>query len=167
MNIHGTRTLAAGRDAVFAAMLDPSALLAVIPGCRELERVDATTYRAQIALRLPGVVGSWRTTVQLTDIDPPQAATLQGQLDGTLGSIRGEASFRLSDDHGRTVVDYQGNATIDGPLARLDPRFIEGIAGSLIGQGLADLDRRLARQATEAARPWSPARPVTPSGPRR
>jgi carbon monoxide dehydrogenase subunit G len=144
MNVQGSRTLEAGREAVFAAILDPTVLLAVIPGCTEIEQVDATTYRARIALRLPGVVGSWRTTVRLADVNPPSAATLRGQLDGTLGSIRGEAAFRLTERAGRTTVDYEGTATIDGPLARLDSRFIEGIAGSLIGQGLADLDRRLA-----------------------
>jgi 2-furoyl-CoA dehydrogenase large subunit len=155
VNVHGSRTLAAGRDAVFAAILDPTVLLAVIPGCSEIERVDATTYRARIALRLPGIVGSWRTTVRLSDIDAPNAATLHGQLDGTLGSIRGDASFRLTEDGGRTTVEYDGHATIDGPLARLDSRFVEGLAGSLIGQGLADLDRRLAA-ATPTPIPTAP-----------
>ena len=152
MNVHGTRTLQARREAVFAAILDPAVLLAVIPGCRGIEQVDATTYRAQISMRLPGVVGSWQTTVHLADVDPPHAATLHGQLDGTLGAIRGEASFRLADgEGGGTTVDYEGRATIDGPLAGLDSRFIEGIAGSLIGQGLEGLDRRLAAAAPAEA----------------
>ena len=32
---------------------------------------------------------------------------------------------------------------IGGPLARLDSRFVEGLAGSLINQGLGNLDARL------------------------
>ena len=58
MNIRGSRTLDAPREAVFAAICDPDVLLAVIPGCREIEQIGETEYRGQIALRLPGVAGT-------------------------------------------------------------------------------------------------------------
>ena len=144
MNIHGSRTLDAPRDAVFAAILDPNTLLGVIPGCREIERVGETEYRGHISLRLPGVVGSYRTTVRLLEADAPGFGRLEGEVVGSLGSITGTASFRLTDtDGGRTTVDYDGQATIGGPLARLDARFVEGLAASLIDQGLGNLGTRL------------------------
>jgi hypothetical protein len=43
-------------------------------------------------------------------------------------------------------MDYEGSAVIDGPLARLDSRFAERLAESLIGQGLRALDQRLAME---------------------
>lgn len=143
MNIRGSRTLDAPRADVFAAIFDPTTLLAVIPGCREIEQVGDGEYRGRILLRLPGVVGSYRTVVRVVSADAPGAGELEGEVTGALGSIIGRASFRLAEAAGKTQVEYEGTARIGGPLARLDSRFVEGLAGSLIGQGLQNLNVRL------------------------
>ncbi len=143
MKIHGSVTLDAPRADVFAAICDPDALLGVIPGCREIEQVGDGEYRGQISLRLPGVVGTYRTVVRLVEADPPSWGRLEGELDGTLGTVRGHATFRLAESSGATTIDYEGQAVIGGPLSRLDARFAEGLAGSLIKQGLRNLDARL------------------------
>ncbi len=148
MRISGSRTLDAPRAAVFAAILDPSTLLAVIPGCHQIEQTDDAEYRGLISLRLPGMVGSYRTVVRLVESDAPCGGRLEGQVVGTPGSITGRASFRLTEAGERaTTVEYEGQAVIGGPLARLDGRFVEGIAGSLIGQGLDNLGARLQAEA--------------------
>lgn len=48
-----------------------------------------------------------------------------------------------------TDMDYQGTGVIGGPLARLDSRFAERLAESLIAQGLRALDSRLATEGSE------------------
>jgi carbon monoxide dehydrogenase subunit G len=163
MKLTGSRSLDAPRAAVFAAICNPTVLFSVIPGCREIEQTSETEYRGQISLRLPGVVGTYRTVVRVVEADPPSYGRLDGEVVGTLGSIVGHASFRLTETDGKTTVEYDGSAVIGGPLARLDGRFIEGLAGSLIGQGLDNLDAQLQghrsvgaasddRQATEETR---------------
>lgn len=152
MNIHGTRTIDAPRAAVFAAICDPTTLLGIIPGCREIERFDDVEYRGRISLRLPGMVGTYETIVRLVETEPPVFGRLDGEVAGALGSIKGSASFRLAEADGRTTVEYEGDAVIGGPLARLDTRFAEGLAGSLINQGLGNLEARLQGEpAIEAA----------------
>ncbi len=157
MNIRGSRTLDAPRSAVFDAIMDPDVLLAVIPGCDEIERIDDAEFHGRISLRLPGVVGTYRTVVRVAEADRPSAGTLEGTVVGTLGTIEGHATFRLTDADGRTTVDYDGTATIGGPLARLDSRFVEGLAGSLVGQGLDRLDARLQIDRTSGAAAADPA----------
>lgn len=143
MNVSGTATLDASPEAVFAAICDPGALLAVIPGCQELHQVAADEYRGRIAIRLPAVVGTYDTVVRLVRADPPTTGELEGRLDGRAGSISGWATFHLRGEAGRTVVDYSGVGVVGGPLARLDSRFLEGFARSLVNQGLTRLGRRL------------------------
>jgi len=150
VNIRGSHTLGARREDVFAAICNPDALLGVIPGCREIEQVGDAEYRGRIALRLPGVVGTYRTVVRLVDSDPPARGDLEGELEGSLGSIRGRATFRLTDAGEGTRIDYEGEAVIGGPLARFDSRFVEGLAGSLIDQGLRNMDSRLPGGGTVA-----------------
>jgi carbon monoxide dehydrogenase subunit G len=146
VNVTGTRSLTARRDDVFAAICDPEALLEVIPGCQEIHQVGDTEYQGQLSIRLPAIVGSYATTVRLAATDPPAFGRLEGRVDGAAGSISGSATFRLTEEGDKTVVEYEGHGTVNGPLARLDSRFVEGIARSLINEGLARLDRRL--QAT-------------------
>ena len=143
MNIRGGSVLNAPRDSVFAAICDPDVLLGVIPGCREIEQTGDGEYRGLISLRLPGIVGTYKTVVRLVDADAPGYGRLDGEVTGSLGTIKGHATFRLTDAGTGTRIEYEGHAVIGGPLARLDNRFIEGLAGSLINQGLHNLDTRL------------------------
>ena len=143
MNIRGNHTLSSQRARVFAAICDPDVLLGVIPGCREIEQTGDTEYLGLISLRLPGIVGTYRTVVRLVEADSPNFGKLEGEVEGSLGTIKGDATFRLTEAGSGTRIDYEGHAAIGGPLARLDNRFIEGLAGSLINQGLRNLDTRL------------------------
>jgi carbon monoxide dehydrogenase subunit G len=164
VNVHGSQHLAAPRDAVFAAIRDPRTLLAVIPGCESVEEVAPDEFEGRITLRLPGAVGTYRTKVCLVDIEAPARAGLDGRVDGPMGSIAGRASFTLVEDpapttdttdasatgaRNGTTITWNGTGTIQGPLARLDGRFAERLAESLVQQGLRALDGRLTTTTTE------------------
>ena len=149
MKVSGSATLAASPDAVFAAICDPGALLEVIPGCQEIHQVSADEYRGRIAIRLPAVVGTYDTVVRLVNTDPPAWGELEGRLEGRVGTISGRATFHLRGQDGGTVVEYDGSGVVGGPLARLDSRFLEGFARSLVNEGLARLGRRLQAVAVE------------------
>lgn len=144
MKVHGSHRFLGTRETVFAAIVDPAVLMAVIPGCEDVERVAPDEYRGRITLRLPGAVGSYRTTVRLVDAVAPDHSGLEGQVEGAMGSITGRADFTLTAAGAATTMDYTGSGTIGGPLARLDSRFVERLAESLIDQGLRALDLRLA-----------------------
>lgn len=152
MNITGRATLDAPREAVFAAVCDPRALLEIIPGCQEIRQVSDEEYRGRIAIRLPAIVGSYDMRVRLTETDPPAYGAFEGRVEGRVGTVTGHAAFRLADDDGRTVIEYEGTGLIGGPLARLDSRFVEGLARSLIDEGLSRLGTRLAAVPVEPDR---------------
>ncbi len=129
MNVSGTHHLAAPRTDVFRAICDPGVLMEILPGCDAIERVSATEYEGRLTLRLPGVVGSYRTSVRLVDAVEPERSGLEGRLEGTMGSIRGRANFVLGEVADGTVLEYAGSGVIQGPLAALDSRFAERFAG--------------------------------------
>jgi carbon monoxide dehydrogenase subunit G len=151
MNVSGRATVDAPRAAVFDAICDPGALLEIIPGCRDIRRLSADEYRGRIAIRLPAMVGTWETFVRLVESDPPAYGAFEGRVDGRVGTIEGHASFRLSEGEGGTVIEYEGTGVVSGPIARLESRFVEGLAGSLIDEGLARLAKRLRAAAAGPA----------------
>jgi carbon monoxide dehydrogenase subunit G len=152
MNVSGHAVVDAPRAAVFASICDPATLLEIIPGCREIRQVAGGEYRGRVALRLPAIVGTYDTVVRLVDADPPAHGVMEGRVEGATGSIEGRASFRLTDEGTGTRVEYEGTGVVSGPLGRLDARLVEGVARSLIDEGLARLGRRLRSAPVEVAR---------------
>ncbi len=99
--IAGTFAFDAPPDAVYRAICDPEALMAVIPGCEDIEQVAPNEYRGRIALRLPGLAGSYATSVRLVDAEPPRHAAMEAHLDGPMGSVEGRATFDLAQTRAR------------------------------------------------------------------
>lgn len=147
MKVHGRHDFSTAPPAVFAAICDPTVLMAVIPGCELVDQVSPTEYQGFVNLRLPGATGRYRTTVRLVDVVAPHRAGLEGRVEGPMGSLVGRADFTLTDRAGGTHLQYSGGGVIHGPLARLDSRFTERLAESLIEQGLRALEARLTREA--------------------
>jgi carbon monoxide dehydrogenase subunit G len=116
---------------------------------------------------VPAVAGVYTIWVRLLDSGETHVTRLEGELSGPAGQVRGGAVFRLvpagtgAREGARqgSILQYEGQGLIAGALARLDSRFAEGVARSLINQGLESLDRRL--QETEPV----PAANVARGGP--
>jgi uncharacterized protein len=154
MNVRGAYAFAAPPEQVFAAIRDPRVLMSVIPGCQGVEETAPDEYEGRIVLRLPGAVGTYRTSVRLVDVVEPASAGLEGRVEGSMGTITGRADFSLTPTPAEppgTAMTYAGTGRIDGPLARLDGGFAERLAASLINQGLAALDARFLTIPTEDA----------------
>ena len=136
MNVHGKPKMDAPARPQCSPRSSTRTLLAVIPGCREIEQVG-DEYRGPIALRLPGVVGTYRTVVRLVDTDAPRTGGWRATSTGALGTIRGRAHVPPRRGGRRDGGRVRGPAAIDGPLARLDGRFVEGLAARSIARAWA------------------------------
>jgi kynurenine formamidase len=80
--------------------------------------------------------------VRIVEHKPLQSCRFEGEVSGPTGVISGEASFSLQEVDDSNLITYEGKALITGALARLNPRFIEGVVQSLINLGLARLDEQ-------------------------
>ena len=90
-----------------AMLLDPETLKAVIPGCRSVEKISDTHFRADVTLGIGPVTGRYRANVKLSDLDPPRAVTLGGAAEGALGFGSGEGRITLEPDGDGRVVTVQ------------------------------------------------------------
>jgi 2-furoyl-CoA dehydrogenase large subunit len=128
--------------AVWAMLLDPNTLKAVIPGCHSVERISDTHFRAEVTIGIGPVKGRYRAEVNLSDLDPPHAVTLGGSAEGALGFGGGEGRITLTPgESGGTVLDYTYSAAIGGKVASIGGRLLDGAARVIIGQFFAGLAR--------------------------
>ena len=143
MNVAGNYTFDGPRESIWPLIYDPTSLVSLIPGCEQLEQVSPDEYRGQVHVRLPAVAGTYTTFVKLVERDEPHYCRFEGEVNGATGSMRGTASFTLKTVDAQTILEYEGQALITGPLARLDCRFLEGVVQALIKQGLAKLNNQV------------------------
>jgi 2-furoyl-CoA dehydrogenase large subunit len=151
IQIAGSHTLEAPQEVVWPRIFDPSTLMALIPGCQQLEQAGAGIYRGRIQVGIAAVGGAYDTLVQVVDQEPPRYCRFAGEVSGPTGMITGEATFTLAEAEPGCLVEYRAQALITGALAKLSPRLVEGVVQTLIKVGLANLNRQLREISCEAS----------------
>ena len=130
----GVVQVAAPPDKVWAALLDPENLRAVIPGCHFLEVVGPNDYRAEVSLGVGVVRGRFKAAVKLSDLVAPTSGRIGGSISGPLGQSSGTGLLRLSAEGTGTRIDYDYEVAVSGKAAMVGGRMIEGAAQIVIGQ---------------------------------
>ncbi|HTE98228.1 MAG TPA: molybdopterin cofactor-binding domain-containing protein [Bradyrhizobium sp.] len=138
----GSATVAASPEAVWAMLLDPATLQAVIPGCHAVEKISDTHFRADVTIGVGPVKGRYRAEVTLSDLDAPRAVTLGGSAEGALGFGNGEGRITLTTENACTAVRYEYDAAIGGKVASIGGRLLDGAARVIIGQFFSALARQ-------------------------
>ncbi|MDP2989306.1 MAG: carbon monoxide dehydrogenase subunit G [Kiritimatiellota bacterium] len=141
MKVAGSHTLHAAAEQVWPLISDPASLISLIPGCDKLEPVGLNEYRGQMQIALPAVAGRYETYVKLLDTTAPYCIRLDGEIRGPAGAIWGSAAFRLTAAGDQSLLEYEAQGVVAGPLAQMDGRILESVAKALIKQGLSRLDR--------------------------
>ncbi len=96
---------------------------------------------------IAAVSGTYDTYVRVVEHAPPHRCRFKGEISGATGTIKGEASFTLKEvEECNNLIEYQAKGIITGALAKLSPRFVEGVALTLVKLGLANLNKQLQAQ---------------------
>jgi len=141
-----TRVVPAPPDAVWAALNDPEALKACLPGCESLEKIGDDEWRAVMAAKVGPVSARFSGTMRMTDSTPPTGYTLkfEGQ-GGAAGFANGEAKVTLLPAAGgATALTYAVKAQVGGKLAQIGSRLIDGAAAKIADDFFARFSARLA-----------------------
>jgi carbon monoxide dehydrogenase subunit G len=129
MTMTGQYQLPAPQQAVWEKLNDPAVLKACIPGCQELEKTGDNGFRAIATIKIGPVKATFKGSVTLSDIDPPNGYKISGQGEGGVaGFAKGGATVHLAPQDGGTLLTYNVEAQIGGKLAQLGQRLINGAA---------------------------------------
>ncbi|MBT4045879.1 MAG: carbon monoxide dehydrogenase subunit G [Rhodospirillaceae bacterium] len=135
MDLTGEYHIAASREQVWAALNDPEVLKASIPGCSDLNAVGDDSFTATVTAKVGPVKAKFQGQVTLSDMDPPNGYTIQGEgKGGPAGFAKGGAKVTLVEDGDGTLLRYEVNANVGGKLAQIGSRLIDGTAKKLAGE---------------------------------
>jgi carbon monoxide dehydrogenase subunit G len=136
MRISGKASVNAPCEAIWELIFDPSALLKLVPGCDQVEQVAPDQYQA---IRVPALAGSYAILIRIMESEAPRFCRLAGNARGPSGVVQGTGTLTMLPQGKKTRINYESEIQISGPLAGMHPRFIEGVAQTLIRQGLGKL----------------------------
>lgn len=147
MELTGTYKFPAAPAAVWGLLLDPNAIAACLPGCRELRPIGDDRYHADLTIGVAAVSGSFAVTIALVDKAPPHSYGLTVEATGKPGFARGSAAMLLSPGEDGTTLSVTAQADVGGLIARVGQRLLEGVARMTMDRFYACLAKRLPLQA--------------------
>ncbi len=142
LSASGSTRIPAPPEKVFDVLLDPQALARVIPGCRELRQVGENQYRADVTISIGMIKARYEAQIALTDIERPRSLRLHGSGVSSLGGAQGAGTVVLEPDGDGTLMRYQYEAEVQGKVAAVGGRMLEGAARMVLGQLFEQLGRQ-------------------------
>lgn len=144
MELTGAYTFDGTVDAVWALLMDTSAIAGCVPGCRELRAIGDDRYHAEVSIPIAAVTGQFEATIALEDKRPPNGYTLVVNATGRPGFVRGRSIVTLSPSDTGTMVRVDATADVGGAAARVGQRLLEGAARMMMDRFFECLRTRLA-----------------------
>ena len=121
MNISGQITVAAPRAAVFDKLKDAPFFASCVEGVKDLKEIDATHYDAVLETRVAYMKFSFKVTVEITNLSPPDTieAKVEGTPIGVVGRLTAATRTHLTEAGGQTVIAYSIDSTLAGKLGSI------------------------------------------------
>lgn len=149
VRVEGSFSVRAPREAVWTLLFDPQVLIKLMPGCQRLERVADDRFEVAVVVGVGAIKGTFSGTVSIVDQHPPQHYRLIITARGSHGYINGEATIDLTEQGDTTLLAYQGQGRVGGPMASVGQRLLDVTAKTLLDQSFSNLRAEVeARQTT-------------------
>lgn len=154
MLIEGTRTLAAPREAVWRALNDPAFLQRTLPDCRALSQTGSDAFTAMLETGIGPIRAAFDIAFRREAVETMRGYTLVGEGSaGVAGSASGSVTVSLADIPGGTLLTYAAQTAINGKLAQLGSRMIDGAARKFSERFFLNIQQALAHTGETAGSP--------------
>jgi len=162
MEMTGERLIAVPQQKVWEALIDSDVLKACIPGCERVEKLSDTEYSMAMTVAVGPVKAKFNGKLLLSDLNPPDAYTLNFEgSGGAAGFCKGASHVTLVPENGSTRLCYQAKASVGGKIAQVGSRLVDAAARKVAEDFFARFDATIAPVPPEA-----PTAPVSKPLPR-
>lgn len=152
MKLSGTQTFPASRQKVWEFLTNPQRLAKCMPGCEKLETVGENEFTGVINVGVAAVKGVYNGKVKLDEMQPPSHYKMLLDGKGKQGFIKGTGTLDLEEQGSQTLLKYNGDVQVGGPLASVGQRMIDGAAKMMIGQFFTAMEAEIKAMPGEEVR---------------
>jgi carbon monoxide dehydrogenase subunit G len=148
LNFAGAPEVAAPREYVWSKLMDPDFVAASAPGVEKVERIDENNFKVISAFGVGAIKVRFTLDVALSDLQPPEQATMRARGKAPGSAVDVKAGIRLTEPTpGRTVMAWTSESDVSGTVASVGGRLLEGTAKKLTEQFWQDFARRVGEGA--------------------
>ena len=138
MQLTGVKIIAATPEVVWAALIDPEFLKALIPGCESMTGSPEAGYDVTVARQVGGMTARLTGFFDLFEVEPGRGCVLSGGgSGGAAGHAKGTAHIRLAPEGEGTRLGWDISAELGGKLSSL-PGFVVKIAAQKVADGFVE-----------------------------
>jgi uncharacterized protein len=140
------------RGAAFGFVSAPSRLAQCVPGCHDLREISPGRYSAVVTSKVAFITLSFKVTVEIVDIEPPEAieAKITGDAIGLAGHVVATAGLRLvSVGDGRTAISYSTDVVLTGKLGGLGESVFRAKSAELAREFATNLKAAIEKEPGE------------------
>ncbi len=153
LSASGEIALQATPEAVFQVLLDPKALVKVVPGCDELIAIGPNHYRAGVTIKIGAVKARYQAEIQLNELDPPRSLVLSGKGISAMGVSTGSGIITLTPQQHGCILHYDYHANVSGKVAAVGGRMLDSAAKYVLKQLFEALGRQASGEPVKAEKP--------------
>ncbi len=154
MEFSGTQTIAAPRDAVWAALNDPTVLQACVPGCESFSARSEDEYEAVVQAAVGPVKARFKGSLTLSERRPNEGYRIAGKGEGGVAGFgKMQAVVTLVDgaEDSTTLLTYEATADVGGKLAQVGSRLVASVANRMADEFFKRFSEQLAPPAEAEA----------------
>jgi carbon monoxide dehydrogenase subunit G len=145
MKVHGTGTMLAAPDAVWAALGDPGLLARAVPGLDQIDFARDGTCRFTLTTAIAAVKGSYTGEASVVERPESYVRVLRVSATGVRGKVGADVTIRVAPaGEGATELSYVADADVEGAIAGIGQRMLASIAKRVAADALGGLDAALA-----------------------
>lgn len=148
MQLTGSYMFKAPRDAVWNAMLDPTAISHCMPGGEDFKDLGNDQYEARMRVGVGSIKGTFTGKIQLAEREQPTRYRMNVEGGGGPGRVKGSGVLTLSEQGDETVISYDGDAQVAGLIASVGQRLLGVTARKLIEQFFKCMERQVGSAPT-------------------
>jgi len=148
MKIEGTHELNASRERVYAALTDPEVLCRCIRGCQSMEKTAEDTYATTIKAGVGAIKGTFKGSVHLEEMRPPEHYRIVVEAKGGVGFAKGTGDLNLTERDNVTLITYEGELQVGGVIAGVGQRMIQATAKMMASQFFSALENEVKSEPT-------------------
>jgi len=161
MRIAGENVLHAPVERAWDALLDPTVLVATIPGCERLVATGENRYDMTVTAGVAAIKGTYAGTCVLSDLTEPASLVMKLDGAGAPGTIGATVNVAFaSAEDGTTRVTWDADAVVGGMIGGVGQRMLTSVSKRMAGEFFGNVDKALS--GTLAASPVGSSPDATP-----
>ena len=127
MKFSGSFELNSSKKKVWENLNNIDVLKKCIDGCEEFVCIANNKYNARVFIKLGPVNASFRSTIEINNIIEEESYEIEAQGNASqLGNASGKIRVFLKELDKTTVLNYEADTRINGRIAQLGSRLIDG-----------------------------------------